>query len=665
MREIVIHGDNIIECDRALELLCNAIGGNKTIELQNYLYSPRYLVEYKDSISACKDYLSVRLQPKYGPRRWGTDILSKLRKMGGQLREAPDAIITEIDTSTAKETILFSIEFCSALPAGNQAWQRSGRAYSLSQSAVPYFYLVDVGGAELSNGRKNRSQRWPNPMVPVSYAVASRPGIPCISVYAKSPSYDSSSLPTDIVFGIEDLLEWIKGSFFREGTTMRRAEKRLFEKNIVMAKTLSSLRKTRDCLKPDEIEQFALARSTSDRIDVLRSSGLRWDKKITIKELTPTLESLLDSVTSSKFTLTAGTESFPICVVDRADRPALSKVFAAVYSNNLQRQFVNGIADSEKPLAIVWMAGYKPRGEDSRPDRGLVPLARMLLGDPPSLDILVVVYGPVTESHSTLLRRNPDLLMSVNGLWEAVISSSNYVLVDSVNLGEPIALIVNYKRVGNLVVSDSTLINTESFKEDDVDTALHFAFSNKSNLNVFESFCNPPGGDWSGISLIDWIGHVIYRWTSLPRVSGNSKRPDHVVQFLDGEREFILSIESKARSSDLDSENPAGLKDYVNNLTSGAPNIFLNGKEWEPCNISFPSSLPIVVFSGGAFVSKNQRELDACLRKGFDIAFGFVFRTSGIQKVLIKAVNDFPDSLISEIVHCFESVSSNIKIEVY
>ena len=44
--------------------------------------------------------------------------------------------------------------------------------------------------------------------------------------------------------------------------------------------------------------------------------------------------------------------------------------------------------------------------------------------------------------------------------------------------------------------------------------------------------CNPPGGDWSGVTLLDFGSGAEYRWTSLPRVSGkDGKRPDHVIEF--------------------------------------------------------------------------------------------------------------------------------------
>ena len=55
--------------------------------------------------------------------------------MGGVIREAPDAIISEV--KFGKEHPLLAIEYSGALAAGNQAWQRNGRAYSSGLAQDP------------------------------------------------------------------------------------------------------------------------------------------------------------------------------------------------------------------------------------------------------------------------------------------------------------------------------------------------------------------------------------------------------------------------------------------------------------------------------------------------------------------------------------------------
>ena len=78
---------------------------------------------------------------------------------------------------------------------------------------------------------------------------------------------------------------------------------------------------------------------------------------------------------------------------------------------------------------IAWVMGFKPRGDDARPDRGLAPLARMLVGD--EVELLTVVYGPAKPSMWSLLHRDPRTLMTQNGLWESLLQLSTAVLADS------------------------------------------------------------------------------------------------------------------------------------------------------------------------------------------------------------------------------------------
>lgn len=87
------------------------------------------------------------------------------------------------------------------------------------------------------------------------------------------------------------------------------------------------------------------------------------------------------------------------------------------------------------------------------------------------------------------------------------------------------------------------------FSEQDVDTTIHLLFAHQENLKVFEVTCNPPGGDWSGLSILDFETGEEFRWTSLPRVSSaGGKRPDHVIEFLlDNGHWGLLAIESNDR----------------------------------------------------------------------------------------------------------------------
>ena len=112
-KKIRIHGDNIVECERAVALICDAMGAEAGHCVpEDSLSCPKY------TVSTPQMAVSLELFP--GFRRWDQDILSVVRLQGGMLREAADVIITEVAESN-RERILLAFEFCAALPAGNQA----------------------------------------------------------------------------------------------------------------------------------------------------------------------------------------------------------------------------------------------------------------------------------------------------------------------------------------------------------------------------------------------------------------------------------------------------------------------------------------------------------------------------------------------------------------
>jgi len=120
---------------------------------------------------------------------WGDNIKDVFQSYGAPLREATDAIITKILNKEGSEEILLAVEFSSALPAGNNAWQRNGRALACATVGVPYLYFTEVGGVELGKNRVIKAPRFPNPIVPFSYLTASKVyGVLCLPVYAPSPS---------------------------------------------------------------------------------------------------------------------------------------------------------------------------------------------------------------------------------------------------------------------------------------------------------------------------------------------------------------------------------------------------------------------------------------------------------------------------------------------
>ena len=143
-----IHGDNIVECDRILDYIRAALDvhPDEVTGPTDSVTCPIYTMEHDGQC------LTFQHLPGYGEHRWNQDILSFIKHSGGRLREAADAILTSVVDGA--ETPLVAIEFCSALPAGNQAWQRHGRALSFSYARIPYFFVAELGGFELDAERK-------------------------------------------------------------------------------------------------------------------------------------------------------------------------------------------------------------------------------------------------------------------------------------------------------------------------------------------------------------------------------------------------------------------------------------------------------------------------------------------------------------------------------
>src|SRR5208337_726956 len=180
-----VHGDNILECEHAVRIIAAALGGEKPLAsflVDGPLWAPIYLLS-KDGMPT-----QIQLFPGYG--RWPFDIQGELRGRGAPLREMVDAIVTELhEGPTATEEPILALEFCGALPAGNQAWQRCGRALNAAYPRIPYLYFAELGGVELDSNRNIKAGRLPNPIIPFAYlALGDLLSTVALPVFEPSPS---------------------------------------------------------------------------------------------------------------------------------------------------------------------------------------------------------------------------------------------------------------------------------------------------------------------------------------------------------------------------------------------------------------------------------------------------------------------------------------------
>ena len=248
-RHIRIHGDNIIECERSLSLLSKALDVTPCYIDDSSIFLPKYML----------GEMQVDLLSGHG--RWGFDIADILAKHGGVLREYADSYITEIKGDV--ETIIFALEYCSALPARNNAWQRNGRAFSSALAGVPYLYLAEIGGVELDDERQVKAPRFPNPVVPFSYLMTSkRLEALCLPIYFAHPSItDTLFKKYKDVFGMNECHQIIEALL--NGKDCFSIASVLTEKALKMVKLLSENRRTVDTLRGDEWDNLLKSKNSA------------------------------------------------------------------------------------------------------------------------------------------------------------------------------------------------------------------------------------------------------------------------------------------------------------------------------------------------------------------------------------------------------------------
>ncbi|MGH2612693.1 MAG: hypothetical protein ACRDFB_06535, partial [Rhabdochlamydiaceae bacterium] len=366
-----------------------------------------------------------------GHDRWNVNFNTELTKYGAPLREATDAYITKVSKDDKTEELLLAIEFCNALPAGNNAWQRNGRAVTCAEIGIPYFYFAEIGGVELDGDRKVKAPRFPNPIVPFSYLTSSKSlNVVCVPIYEAHPAITNELRKKFThIFGKEASLNLLKSII--EQSQINDAMDVLIEKGTTLVKILSNDRKRVDTFRTLEWEEFLKISSGQKKAEWIKNHPNKqiWKKKSSDKvNVTKSFKTLLTK-TQELNLLSIGAKEIPICLVANGNVKKLATLLKEIYSADKINVLANAIEKKNIPLIIVWITGFKPRGDDSRPDRGLVPLARMLFGN--DIDILTIVFGPAGKQTWKTFKDNTPKLATDNGLWQAVLNLSNYVLADS------------------------------------------------------------------------------------------------------------------------------------------------------------------------------------------------------------------------------------------
>ncbi|MBW8050073.1 MAG: hypothetical protein FVQ77_06985 [Cytophagales bacterium] len=654
-----IHGDNIIECERTLELIVRAYGA--TVErISDNLYCPQFRVNVSGNAK-----FDATLYSGHG--RWGTSIQSALTLEKAPIREATDAYITkEVD---GNEEIVLAIEYCNALPAGNNAWQRSGRAVTCAELGIPYFYYAEVGGVELDENRVVKAPRFPNPIVPFSYLSASVSlDVVCLPVYEAHPAItEDLRNKFQLVFGLEDSLVLLKAII--DGNNHSDAFEALKKKGLSLVRILAKERKRIDTLKGKQWDEFLDAVTGKDRAEWLATDDVvqKWKRKRSGKvNVTRNFDKLSGKIKKIDC-ISIGAKEIPICLISKDELREFVKIFKTIYGKDVG-DFINELKVLKEPLVVVWITGFKPRGDDSRPDRGLVPLARMVFGN--DIKILTIVSGPAIKSTWDTFKTNPARLAETNGLWEAILNLSNMVFADSTTSKHgPLYHIEERafkKRTKKISIPISNNVPNH-FSEYDVDTVLHVLFSHQEKHGIYEAMCNPPGGDWSGILVFDKVKKQEYKWTSLPRVSGsNRKRPDCAIQLYDGD-EIYIAMESKNVSRDLEKDVGTRLNMFLKDILCSQPNAYrsLNG-EWRAYTDSAAPVKKFQSFSAGAFCYGDDSQLVAAMKKGkLDIAIALEFKGEKEVSILHLKTSKHCGFFANLLMKIAEQFSGGIEVKIH
>lgn len=647
--DIRIHGDNVVEADRMLTMIAAALDG-RIRRSGGSGRLPRYVIE--------SDHVDVDATLLSGFGRWGVDLAAAIAARVGGVREAPDAYVTLV--SDGHEEVILAVEFSSALPAGNQAWQRAGRAMTLARAGIPYLYVTDIGGLELGVRRRAKASRFPNPIVPFSFVTASRSfETICCAVYQAGPS-----TPAEIrqsfseIYGSDEALHIVRGLLTQEDSE---AEiEALHQKGLQMTRLLSAARARSDTLRGEQWDDLLSAYTSEGPAAWFARQDTSWSKKSAGKvAATDTYTRLTHALSDVAKPIGAG--SIPIAVLPSGELTALAHRVNSIY-NGSASQLAEWLQSADRDVGLILVTGFKPAGDDSRPDRGLLPLARMILGE--ETPLLTIVSGPAKPAQWPQVFSAPETAAATNGLWEAVLKLSDFVWIDSTTARAAFAARVLRTPPPELVPETFEIDpNMPAPSEHDVDAALHVLFTEGDRSLAFEGMCNPPGGDWSGLRLrTDGATHI---WTSLPRVSGpRGKRPDHVIQFF-GEPDVLLAIESKQQSRLLEKGIGDRLVNYTRSLIDRyAPVATLKDEHWEPGSAHWKEGQRITVISGVAFVGDGTKDFEAVIsNKAADVVIAYEPGSSGSDTLHVAVRDQF--ELLANVMEKLGTTAIGIEVQIH
>ncbi len=518
--------------------------------------------------------------------------------------------------------------------------------------------------------------RFPNAAIPYSYYNASRHWkYPAIQVYFKSeefhPSFDPSLQNFDTsLFGEKEVYALLYGLIY--GNDVSSIYSILIQKSLNVMDFMSAANNANSFSQED---WFSIRNDyDGDILSFVRQNNrFPFTKKIAQKSITGHNKEFANLAT--KYSIGIASKDLPFGLIPSYNRIEFVNELTTLYPE-MSKDFYDKLS-AETDLIVCMFKGFKPRGDDARPDRGILPLITMLSSE--TTEILTFVYGETSDSTIKKLDQNILSLAHGNGLWSAIISLSDFIILDapkipkSAQTSNIIRLIQNKEnKVASLAAkkhATNMLIcpYPTHYTENDVDTFIHTIF-NYIIPDTFEGFCNPPGGDWSGISLINNINPSLgteFRWLTLPRVT-DSKRPDHItVLFNLFEKPLIICTESKELARKLEYGIGPALTKYIHDLLSYCPSVerSLNSNVWK-ISTSSVNETDFLCASIGCFLAPTNYELTTISDKcNCDVLMGFAIDSSTSRcKIQIEGFSDLGNTLANHLKCMIQSRQSPINI---
>ena len=145
----------------------------------------------------------------------------------------------------------------------------------------------------------------------------------------------------------------------------------------------------------------------------MKNSDFNFRKKITDKGHHGSSSEFLGLVESLSVGLAS--RDLPFGIIPAANRRRLANGIRRLYPS-YDADVLDRIASDHSDLILCMIKGFKPRGDDNRPDRGVLPLAAMLTST--DIEVMTYIYGPVIERNFNVLITDPERLAASNGFGD-------------------------------------------------------------------------------------------------------------------------------------------------------------------------------------------------------------------------------------------------------